>query len=124
MAIRKAKPSPHRAQPRSAERSTQSKTYNRRSSAHKLSPGQFVIVERKLPGRRFVEFPLAQGRTVEKVQLFSTTNCESLTITFQDQTSLHLNINPGITLNAEFQELIKGELHTLAEWPPISGVDR
>ena len=102
---------------------TKSKNKNRsvrkRSTSNKPSPGELALHERTLPHRRFVEFPLVRGKIAEKVQLFTTTDSNSLAIEFQDQTSLHLDIEPGFTIYAELMRLEKGELETLAEWPPI-----
>ena len=98
--------------PKNRKRSIQN-----RSSSNKPSPGEFALRERTLPGRRFVEFPLVKGKIAERVQLFTTTNNNSLSIDFQDQTSLLLNIEPGFTIHAQLMRLEKGELETLAEWP-------
>ncbi|HEY6248370.1 MAG TPA: hypothetical protein VI685_00325 [Candidatus Angelobacter sp.] len=115
MATTKAKRSVHRAQPPRLAHAVKPK--NKRPG--KPSPGQLVLLERNLPHRRFVEFPLAKGRTVEKVQLFLTSNCNSLTIEFQDKTALSLDVVPGLTINAEFQQREKDDIDVLAEWPPI-----
>ena len=85
----------------------------------RYAPGEFALRQRTLPHRRFVDFPLVKGKIADKVELFTTTNSHSLTIDFQDRTSLHLDIEPGFTINAEFMRTEKGELETLAEWPPI-----
>jgi len=103
--------------PKNRKRSIQN-----RSSSNKPSPGEFALRERTLPGRRFVEFPLVKGKIAERVQLFTTTNNNSLSIDFQDQTSLLLNIEPGFTIHAQLTRLEKGELETLAEWPPIKNI--
>src|SRR5215470_17044846 len=76
--------------PKNSKRSTR-----KRLPFNKPSPGEFALRERTLPGRRFVEFPLVKGKIAERVQLFTTTNNNSLSIDFQDQTSLLLNIEPG-----------------------------
>ena len=98
------------------------RSIRRRSSSNKPSPGEFALRERTLPGRRFVEFPLVKGKIAERVQLFTTTNNNSLSIDFQDQTSLLLNIEPGFTIHAQLMRLEKGALETLAEWPPIKNI--
>lgn len=108
MATSKAKRSIHPTQPHRVSGRTQS-----------LPPGKFVLNERSLPGRRFVEFPLVKGKVAEKVELFTTAHHHSITIDFHDQTSLSLVIEPGFTINAEFQQRRKGDTHVLAEWPPI-----
>src|SRR5215813_7418673 len=104
MATTKAKRSVHKKQ---------------RPQTRSTSPGQFVLNERNLPHRRFVEFPLARGKTIEKVELFTTRGYHSLTIDFQDRTSLNLTIEPTFILDAEFQQREKGDIEVLAEWPPI-----
>ena len=91
----------------------------KRNQVRTTSPGQFVLNERNLPHRRFVEFPLARGKTIEKVELFTTRGYHSITIDFQDHTSLNLEIEPTFIINAEFQQRGKEDIEVLAEWPPI-----
>ena len=123
MARTQVKRSVHKKQ--SAPRSKQPRKPNPRTKKRRstndghLAPGRLVLNEKNLPGRRFVEFPLARGKTTEKVELFTTGEYHSITIDFQDQTSLNLEIEPNFTINAEFQQLKKGETEVLAEWPPI-----
>ena len=111
---------------RDAERKTQIRStsikatrHYKRSQKRTTSPGQFVLNERNLPHRRFVEFPLARGKTIEKVELFTTRGHHSITIDFQDRTSLNLTIEPTFILDAEFQQREKGDIEVLAEWPSI-----
>lgn len=87
-----------------------------------LSPGQLGLLERKFQGRRFVEFPQVKGKTAERVQLYTATDYHSITIEFEDETSLNLRIEPGFTINAELQQKRKGNLETLAEWPGIKSL--
>ena len=110
MAITKAKRSVHPSKAARHYRGNQKRT---------TSPGQFVLNERNLPHRRFVEFPLARGKTIEKVELFTTRGHHSIALDFQDQTSLNLEIEPTFIINAEFQQQKKGDIEVLAEWPPI-----
>ena len=113
MAVTKAKRSVRKKQ--SVRRGGQFSNKNRKT----LAPGQLVLNQRTLPGRQFVEFPLARGKTIEKVELFTTGNYHSFTIDLHDKTSLNLQIEPAFTINARFQQLEKGDIHVLAEWPPI-----
>ena len=108
--------SSRRTQPKSNRKKSSRK---RRSSISKPSPGELALQERTLPFRRFVSFPLVKGKVAEKVELFTSTNNHSLAIEFQDHSSLHLNIEPGFTIQAELMQMEKGNLETLAEWPPI-----
>lgn len=81
--------------------------------------GTLALQQRTLPHGRFVEFPLVKGKVADRVELFTATNNHSLTIGFQDETLLHLDIAPGFTVNAQFMRRGNGDLETLAEWPPI-----
>ena len=129
MATTKVKRSVHAAQLRGRSKITNLPTHhltkstrrNRRRATNRrtTSPGQFVLNERNLPHRRFVEFPLACGKTIEKVELFTTRGHHSITIDFQDRTSLNLTIEPTFILDAEFQQREKGDIEVLAEWPSI-----
>ena len=118
MAARKAKRSVHRAQGRAhASRKTSPRNNRGSSEFQPPKPGQLALSEKTLPGRRFIEFPLVQGKIAEKVRLFTSTDGHSLTIEFQDETSLFLSLEPGLNIHAALQHLEKGDLHTLAEWP-------
>src|SRR5215471_16508542 len=97
------------------------KPAERRTQSRSTASGSFALVERKLPCRRFVEFPQVNGRTIKQIHFYTATDYHSITIDFQDQTSLNLEIEPGFTINAELQQIKKGETHTLAEWPRIHG---
>lgn len=61
--------------------------------------------------RRFVDFPQVIGKIIKRLHLY--------TIDLQDQTTLNLEIEPGFSINAELQQIKKGDIHTLAEWPEI-----
>src|SRR5262245_12633063 len=69
---------PERGKP--AERKTQSRT---------TSSSSFALVERKLPCRRFVEFPQVNGKTIKQIHFYTATDYHSITIDFQDHTSLN-----------------------------------
>jgi len=84
-----------------------------------LSPGSLGLLERKLPYRRFVDFPQVKGKTIERIHLYTSTDYHCITIDFKDQTCLNLAIEPSFTINAELQQLKKGNIEVVAEWPPI-----
>lgn len=117
MAKIKATRSVRRAQP--AHRLYKSNRRKKHRKSEPIASAQFVLQERVHPYRRFVEFPIAKGKVAEKVQLFLDEGSQSLTIGFDDDTSLYLLLEPSLTINATFQKDEKGELETLAEWPPI-----
>ena len=113
-----------KAKSKTKKQSTKPKSKKRRREARssKPSPGELALHERTLPHRRFVEFPLVKGKIAERVQLFTADDDNSLAIDFQDETSLVLDIEPGFTIHAQLMRLEKGELETLAEWPPIRNI--
>src|SRR5215813_376427 len=113
MAVTQVKRSIHKKQ--STKPGTRKRTARNRST----SPSSFALVERKLPCRRFVEFPQVNGKAIKQIHFYTATDYHSITIDFQDHTSLNLEIEPGFTINAELQQIKKGETHTLAEWPRI-----
>ena len=85
----------------------------------KPGPASFPLIERTLPHRKFVEFTEMKGRTVEKIEFYTTGDFHSLSIDFQDKTALHLRIDPGFTLNADFADTKSGNVNLIREWPPI-----
>ena len=114
MAIRKVKRSVHSAQP---QRGTSARPRTHRPST--LSPGSLGLLERKLPYRRFVDFPQVKGKITERIHVYTASDYHCITIDFKDQTCLNLAIEPGFTINAELQQLKKGNIEVVAEWPPI-----
>ena len=86
---------------------------------NKPQPSSFALIERQLPHRKFVEFTEMKGRTVEKIELFTTGEYHSISIDFQDKTALHLRIDPGFILNANFADTKTGDINVIHEWPPI-----
>lgn len=74
---------------------------------------------RKLPGRRFIEFPEVKGKIAEKVRFFTAGDFHSVTLEFQDQTALLLQIEPGFTLFSQFQDVKTGNVKVLKERPPV-----
>ncbi|HEY6253744.1 MAG TPA: hypothetical protein VI685_27630 [Candidatus Angelobacter sp.] len=63
--------------------------------------------------------PHVNGKTVKRIHLYTATDYHCITIDFQDSTVLNLAIEPNFIVNAELQQLVKGDIHTLAEWAPI-----
>src|SRR5947208_7324317 len=91
----------------------------KRSKTKKPTPASFALIKRTLPHRKFVEFIEVKGRTVEKIEFYTTGDFHSISIDFQDTTALHLRIDPAFTLNADFADTKSGNLNLIREWPPI-----
>ncbi len=77
------------------------------------------LIERKLPGRKIIQFPLLEGRTVERVRLFTSKDENCISINFQDETLLSLHFDLGFTLNASLSDIKTGDVRTMRVWPPI-----
>ena len=84
-----------------------------------------ALIERKFPHTRFVDFPQMKGKTVEKIEFFTTSEYHSITIDFQDKTALTLTVEPCFLLGSEFSDIKTGNQETIHEWPLIhSAVNR
>src|SRR5690348_10663397 len=103
MAVNQVKAAPRKSQSRRfpitrspGHRITRSRRRASRKATRtkKPTPASFPLIERSLPHRKFVEFTEMKGRTVEKIELFTTGEYHSLSIDFQDKTVLNLRIDP------------------------------
>ena len=83
----------------------------------------FTQVERKLDGRKFVEFPQMKGKTLNKVEMFSTTGYHSISLDFDDRTSLTLRIDPCFALQATYSD-VKRDQEVIEEWLPVHSLTR
>ena len=81
-----------------------------------------TLIERKLPRRKFVEFPQMKGRIVERIELFLMSNIRSLTIYFQDKTFLNLLIEPLLSIASRFSDRSTGDEKVLKRWPAIRSI--
>ena len=80
------------------------------------------LIERKLPFRKFVEFLHMKGRLLDKIELFTTPEHHSLTLNFQDKTSLTLVIEPCFLIFANFSDVSTGSQRILKRWPMIQSI--
>ena len=74
---------------------------------------------KKIPGSRVVEFPQIKGRTVEKVQLFTSAEAHSISIRFADKTDLRFVIDSWFTFQADHSDWRTGNQRVLKRWPAI-----
>ena len=89
---------------------------------NRKKPGRhsFQLTERKFPYSRIVEFPQVKGRTVEKIQFFSSDKARSISIIFQDRMTLNLSLVPGFRLDASFENFRKDSARVVKRWKPLS----
>jgi hypothetical protein len=97
---------------------TKSKT-GRRGRRSQPRRGSLTLRRREVLGRRFVEFPGVKGKTLDRIELFTSAEHHCITLDFRDRTLLNLAIEPGFTIRAELEQREKGETRTLAKWPEI-----
>ena len=90
-----------------------------RSPQAKTQRKKATLVERKFPFRRFVEFPNMKGRVLEKVEFYTTTEYHSLTLIFEDQTTLTLVIDPCFLISSSLSDFSTGNERILKRWPTI-----
>ncbi len=75
---------------------------------------------RQFEGRRFVRLGEVRGKRVAWVELFTAGgDGHYLTLRFQDETVLSLEITPMFTLKPEFYRLTTGDPETIKKWPEI-----
>ena len=77
------------------------------------------LKERRIENGRFIEFPRMKGRILEEVEFFTAADFHSLTLYFQDKTSLTLVIEPSFLMAASFADRSSGEQRILKRWPVI-----
>jgi len=75
--------------------------------------------KKKLTDSVMVEFPQVKGRMVEKVQLFTSAECRSISIRFADKTDLRVVIDSWFTFQADHSDWRTGNQRVLKRWPAI-----
>ena len=80
------------------------------------------LIERKGPFRNLIEIPGMEGRTLKRVEIFTTTEYHSLTLDFEDQTSLTLVIDPCFFITASLSDMSSDNPRTLKRWPKIKSI--
>ena len=74
---------------------------------------------RRYSGRTFYRFEEVKGKTVDLVQVFTAGESHSITVRFQDKTSLHFAIEPGFLLETEYADWKTGDWRPIKRWPLI-----
>ena len=104
-------PQPRATQPRFAQ--------PRRKSGAPMAVLHERLNERRIENGRFINFPRMKGRILEKVEFFTAPDFHSLTLYFQDKTSLTLVIEPCFLAAASFADRSSGAQRILKRWPAI-----
>ena len=85
----------------------------------KPAKSRFALIEKKSLIGRAMEFPQMKGRTVEKVEFFTSADDHSIAIQFQDKTQLSFRLELGFTLSADYLDSKTGDGRVIKRWGPI-----
>jgi hypothetical protein len=93
-------------------------------TSKKTSPKPPAMTKRESVGTKVMEFADFGDRRVKKVELFSSSEHQSITIRFDDNTDLSFLIDAWFTFNFKTDYLIsKGGNHrVLKRWPAVKSV--
>lgn len=75
----------------------------------------------KPTSQRFVEFPQAKGRTVDKIELTANGDCPSIVIRFQGNIDLEVLIDPMLEFKARLYDWKSGSQREIKRWPTVRG---
>jgi hypothetical protein len=70
-------------------------------------------------GSRRMKFPQVKGKTLEEVDFSSRAEDHSITLVFQDQTALRLDIEPGFTMFADYEDRKTGDVRVVRRWTGV-----
>jgi hypothetical protein len=74
---------------------------------------------RRYPGRTFYRFEEVKGKLVDLVEIFTAGGAHSIDLRFADKTAIHITIDPGFTLEAEYADWKTGDWRPIKRWPLI-----
>lgn len=74
-------------------------------------------------GRR-IQFAEMKGRTVETIEFYTSPDYHSISVNFDDKTTLSLDIDPvpGFTVSPIYQRWKAGNSRVLRGWPKITSL--
>lgn len=108
--------------PRRSNRASSRKAASRKSASKVKSrlPPKAQSSRRAAYGRR-IQFADVKGRTVETIEFFTSPDYHSISVNFDDKTSLSLDIEPvpGFTVSPIYQRWKAGNSRVLRSWPVI-----
>jgi hypothetical protein len=91
----------------------------KKENAKKARPKFPVMKKRESGGTKTVEFADFGDRRVEKVELFSSSEQQSITIRFDDDTDLNFLIDTWVTFSfkTDYLDTKDGNHRVLKRWP-------
>jgi hypothetical protein len=74
---------------------------------------------RRHSGRTFYKMEEFKGKTVDYLQVFTSGEYHSISVRFQDKTSLDFIIDPRFTVDTDYTDWKTGDLRRIKRWPLI-----
>jgi len=71
------------------------------------------------PGRKLVRFANMKGRTIEGIELDTSSDFHSISICFADKTELALILETGFMVRAEHIDMKTGDIRVVRRWREI-----
>jgi hypothetical protein len=69
--------------------------------------------------RHLVKYPEVTGKKLEGVEFSTMSEDHSITILFQDKTTLRFDLEPGFTMFADYSDWKTGDERPIKHWPPV-----
>jgi hypothetical protein len=73
----------------------------------------------RIAGNGPVEFPEAQGKTIEELKLFLASDEASVCLSFSDKTYLQFDFEPGVTVRTDYSDWTTHNWRPIKRWPPL-----
>lgn len=74
--------------------------------------------KKEIPYRQILDFPQVKGKVILGVEVGISTDENSITLYFQDDTALCFDVEPCLTIMPEFAD-IKGDWKQIKRWPAM-----
>lgn len=75
---------------------------------------------RRYSGRRSVhQMEEVKGKIVECVEFYTSSESHSIDVCFQDKTTLHFSIDPGLLLETKYADWTTGNWRPIKRWPTL-----
>ncbi len=101
-----------------AKNKKQRKTH-RTGKLHPELMGVFNLVERRMDGRKSIEFPQMKGKTLDMITLDTTPEYHTIDLDFADGTTLALRLEPCFSLRATYSDPETGDQEIGENWLPV-----
>jgi len=85
----------------------------------KTRPGKKKQPPRRRRLQRCVHYKEMKGRTVERIEVWSSSEYRCISIRFEDKTDFTVEIEPRMAFHALHSDSKTGEMRVLKRWPAI-----